>query len=185
MEVLLFPQVPSVLRELGHKELLIVFTKHDKKNPETIAKLRSEHPKLKIRSGLLITRIEDAKLKRFYDCLLAPPDRSLIESKSVDYIFEPEAASRPDFIHHRNSGLNQVILNLCKPSSKRGAKEIITSSSLLLGKRPAEKLGRMAQNARWCRKYKVKYHVTSGARSIWELRAKDDLAALHRVLLEQ
>ena len=41
----------------------------------------------------------------------------------------------------------------------------------------------MMQNCRWCRKYKVKYEVVSGGRSVWDQRSDEDLKALRRELL--
>jgi RNase P/RNase MRP subunit p30 len=76
--------------------------------------------------------------------------------------------------------MNQVLLKLCKAHGK----ELVTTLSVL-GAQPTVILGRMMQNARWCRKYKVPYHMTSGARTLWEQRDADCLRALERELLSQ
>jgi len=167
----------TLARQLGHDEIIVCYSRHDQRNKETT-------PPGTI-SAILVTTTNQAKaLKRSYDQIVAPCKREFFESPHVDAILEPERQARQDFIHHRNSGLHQVLLKLCQPTSKRRqAKRIITTTRLLLDANvPAVILGRMMQNARWCRKYNVAYHVTSGARTVWEQRAASDLAALRREL---
>ncbi len=164
----------ALARELGHAEVIILHTRHDKENA----------PVEGTTTALLVSTTNQAKaLKRAYDRIVAPCKREFFESRYVDYILEPESGKRGDFLHHRNSGLNQVLLKLCQATSKRPAKGIITTSALLLRSgRPEQVIGRMAQNARWCRKYKIPYHVTSGARTRWEQRDRACLDALRREL---
>jgi len=158
---------------LGHKEILIVFTSHDKRDIEMIKTLGGG-----VVAGLLVKDQNQARqLRRSYGAILAPARRDLVECKSVTHILNPEEQGRPDFIHHRNSGLNQVLLKFCRSHGK----EIVTTLAILQ-KEPHIILGRMMQNARWCRKYKVPYHITSGARTLWEQRDADGLKALEREL---
>ena len=163
----------TLARELGHKEIIVLYTKHDKRNgPVTGAK-----------TAVLVTTMNQAKSLKSYDFIVAPCKREFFESKFVDCILEPEDQARPDFIHHRNSGLNQVLLKLCQKTSKRAAKSIMTTTSLLLhAKSPATILGRMMQNAKWSRKYKIDYHVTSGARTKWEQRDAESIKSVRRIL---
>lgn len=176
-------QRAALARELGHKEILLLFQKDSKDNQELIKKIR-EDAAPRVESAILISTQNQAKsLRKNYDHIIAPCKREFFENKNVDFILEPESGSRKDFIHHRNSGLNQVLLKLCQATSKREAKGIIATLSLLRGaRRPSEILGRMLQNARWCEKYKVAYHVTSGARTAMEQRSAPDLAALKRTV---
>jgi len=163
----------ELARELSHKEIVVLHTKHDKRNGKITGS----------KSAVLVSTTNQAKaLKKSYDYIVAPCKREFFESKFVDFILEPEQQARPDFIHHRNSGLNQVLLKLCQKTTKRPAKGIITSTSLLLGKHPATMLGRMMQNAKWCKKYKVQYEVTSGARTKWEQRDAESVKAVRRIL---
>jgi len=169
----------TLARRLGHDEIIVCYSRHDQRNKETAPPGTT--------SAILVTTTNQAKaLKRSYDQVIAPCQREFFESPHVDAILEPERQARQDFIHHRNSGLHQVLLKLCQPTSKRRAKRIITTMRLLLdAQHPERILGRMLQNARWCRKYNVAYHVTSGARTAWEQRAASDLAALRRELERQ
>ncbi|MBR9692701.1 hypothetical protein GOV07_02085 [Candidatus Woesearchaeota archaeon] len=164
----------EIARGLGHKEIVVLYTKHDKRNGKMTG----------TKSAILVTTMNQAKsLKKSYDFIFAPCKREFFESKFVDSILEPEDQKRLDFIHHRNSGLNQVLLKLCQPTAKRPAKRIITTTSLLLhAKSPATLIGRMMQNAKWSKKYKVNYLVTSGARTKWEQRDAESIKALSRIL---
>ncbi len=174
----------ALARELGHKEIIVCYVAPA--GPSRSQQKRQSHPstgaKEGVKTAVFVKSPNQAKaLKKHFDCIIAPAKREFFENKNVDFILEPENGTRPDFIHHRNSGLNQVLLKLCQKSSKRQAKAIITTTSLLLNaKHPEVIFGRMQQNARWCKKYKVKYHVTSGARTLWEQRAASDLEAVQR-----
>jgi RNase P/RNase MRP subunit p30 len=163
---------------LGHKEIVLLFTAHDPRNA-AVAKT------LGVTAALLVNDQNKANgLRRQYDAILAAPRRDLVECKAVTHLFNPEQQGRPDFLHHRNSGLNQVLLELCK----RHGKGIVTTLAALgtQGSTLSAQtvmLGRMRQNAKWCTKYKVPYHVTSGAKTLWEQRDADGLKAFGRELL--
>lgn len=166
-------------RLLGHKEILLLFMSHDKDNGRIIESLKESTNRL-VPAIVAKDQNHARQLRRSYAVVLASARRDMIECKAVTHILNPEQQPRQDFIHHRNSGMNQVLLKLCK----RHDKELVTSLSAL-GTQPAVVLGRMMQNARWCKKYKVPYHVTSGARTLYEQRDADGLKALGRELLSQ
>lgn len=162
-------------RLLGHREILLLTTP-TKQPPSPVPGATW--------AALVRNQQEARRHRAAYTHLIAPCERELIECKEVDYLLEPERQERSDFIHHRNSGLNQVLLALCTGNAKRKPKGIITTTSLLLnGRRPETTLGRMMQNAWWTKKYGVPYHLVSGARTLWEQRGANDLAALRRELL--
>jgi len=169
----------SAARLFGHKEILLLFTKHDKDN-QSIIRALNEKSRGFVSAILAKDQNQARSLRKQYGAVLAPPRRDMVECKAVTHIFNPEQQPRQDFIHHRNSGMNQVLLKLCKAHGK----ELVTTLSVL-GAQPTVILGRMMQNARWCRKYKVPYHMTSGARTLWEQRDADCLRALERELLSQ
>lgn len=173
-------------RELGHTEAMLLFATHDKKNKELFTAVKNATGKaVAVTAGILIRDQNQAKLGKQYDAVVAPCGREFFETRAVTHILDPENGARPDFIHHRNSGLNQVVLTLAKGDAKRMPKMILSSFTQLLGRRPETALGRMAQNARWCAKYNVRYAIVSGSSSVWEQRAAEDLKALHRILLER
>ncbi len=103
-------------------------------------------------------------------------DRWILEKSNADIIFEMESSQKKDFMHHRASGLNQV---MCKIAQETG-KTIAFSFSSLLSANPmlrAQLIGKMMQNARFCRKYKVKTIIASFAKTPYQMRAPSELAA--------
>lgn len=162
----------ALAHKLGHKKIAVLLTKQTLQLKGSIKDVE----------WLLLARTvnEVVSLRKNCDAVIAPARREFFESKTVKYILNPEESSRADFMHHRNSGLNQVLLNLCKRSNK----EIITTLDML-DKNPAIILGRMMQNVTFCSKYGVPYHVVSGAYDEWRQRGASDINALMRVLIKK
>ena len=104
-------------------------------------------------------------------------DKFVLERTSVDIMFDFELLHAKDHLHYRRSGLNQV---LCKIAHDNGKMIAFSFRSLLNSKNKALLLGRMMQNVRFCRKYKVKTLLASFAKNEYEVRK--DLIALKRVL---
>ncbi len=106
-------------------------------------------------------------------------NKSLFENKRVGILVGLEKNRERDFMKSRDSGLNQT---LCKLANKN--KIIIGFSfSDVLNSNGIERsnlLGKMMQNARLCRKYKVKMIVGSFASKWQELRSESDLMAFGR-----
>jgi RNase P/RNase MRP subunit p30 len=105
---------------------------------------------------------------------IAKPE--LFEDKRITYVIDFEIGRRDDFIHHRNSGLNQVFIEQAK---RTGKVLLVNAHQLLFGKLPeAIVLGRMRQNNDFFKKYKPDVIVVSGAREALEMRAPRDLQNL-------
>lgn len=104
-------------------------------------------------------------------------DRPAIEKRDTDLIFGLEEVQKKDFMHHRASGLNQV---LCAIAKKRDVLIGFSLASLLNseGMLRTQILGRMMQNIRFCRKYKLATSFCSFASSPYQMRAPKDLIAL-------
>ena len=105
--------------------------------------------------------------------------RAVIEKSPVDIIYGLEELSTKDFIHHRASGLNQV---LCKLLHKKDKAVGFSFSSLLKAApiKRAQIMGRMQQNFRLCKKYKVRTIIASFAEHPYEMRGQQDLSAFFR-----
>jgi|GEM_PF-1130612 len=150
--------------------------------------IREHNLKLNVKIGVLVKNQQQIKQAKKADLVVADAKREFFENKGVDIIINPEHGRRKDFIHHRNSGLSQVSLNLCKPikgSKKKPRKEkiILTSFKALLNSNNQEELlGRMKQNAYFAKKYEVKYDVCSFADDVEGLRSKKDFESLMREL---
>ena len=100
--------------------------------------------------------------------------RNLIEKRKPFLVFDLEYQKK-DFIHHRNSGLNQVTCRFLKENN------IILgfSFSLILKTKNRDFiLGRMMQNIRFMRKFKFQVKIASFAQNPYDMRSLDDLKSL-------
>lgn len=100
-------------------------------------------------------------------------NRIALERK-VDVLLSPEYARKKDFMHYRNSGLNHV---LCKIAAKNNVAIGINFNDILKTKEKDKALliGRIMQNVRLCRKYKVKMILASFAAKADEMVNAYDL----------
>lgn len=95
-------------------------------------------------------------------------NRAVLENKKVDILLSPEKEKERDFTHYRNSGLNQV---LCRLAKKNDIAIGFNLNDVLNAKEKYNILGRMMQNVRLCRKYKVKMVIID----FKEERSKEEL----------
>ena len=102
-----------------------------------------------------------------------------LKNKNIDILFSPEKNSRMDKMHSRESGMNHV---LCKLARDNKIAIGINFGDILKvdGEKRAVLIGRIMQNIRLCRKYKVKMVIGSFARNEYEMRAAKELFALCR-----
>lgn len=102
-------------------------------------------------------------------------NRKIFERKRNIIIYNLEDQKR-DFMHHRNSGLDQVLCKL----AKKNKIAIAFNFNLVLNSEAMKKsqiLGRMMQNVRFCRKYKVPIVIASFAAKVNEMRSAHDLVS--------
>lgn len=124
-------------------------------------------------------RIDKAKQKADFVITKAKEDvRKHIETGKVDLIYGFEEGPRKDFIHYRNSGLNQV---LCRIMNAKDISYFLSMAHILDCKDP-QFLGRVMQNIRLCRKYKVKVHFGSFALDPLDMRSENDVKSLLKIL---
>ena len=100
-------------------------------------------------------------------------NRIALDDKRVSILLSPERRRKKDFMHSRNSGLNHV---LCDLAAKNNVSIAINYSELkkLKGKDAAERLGRIMQNVRLCRKSKAPMILASFGKkpsSVYDLRS--------------
>ncbi len=103
-------------------------------------------------------------------------NRQVIEKSQADIIFNLENETRRDLTHSKRSGLNQV---LCKLLAKKNKIIGFNFNSLLKANKGLRVglMGRMMQNVKLCRKFKVKMLIASFAKNPYEMRAAHDLIA--------
>ena len=98
---------------------------------------------------------------------------------SPDMLFGVEDIEHKDSLHFRKSGLNQV---LCALMAKNGISYGISFSMVLHSSNRGRALlmGRIAQNVRLTRKFKIPVQIYSFAKEPYSLRARKDLDAVLR-----
>jgi hypothetical protein len=99
--------------------------------------------------------------------------------RGVPVIFGLEFSEKPDFIFHRNSGMNQVLAKIAKENNISVG---FSFSGFKKAKNKAVVLGRMRQNMMLCRKYSVKTIVASFAFSPGELASGSELTSFRNLL---
>jgi len=102
--------------------------------------------------------------------------RKNFEDKQIKMFFDLEDLPGRDSLHQRSSGLNQI---LAKIAHDKGKVVGFNFSAILNAsdEKRALLLGRMRQNVKLCRKYKVKMFIGSFASDPYELRSKYELRA--------
>lgn len=144
----------------------LLFLYKDKKQ---VKEIKSE--KLKIYTGLLVNKKPGHKGIHF-----AKGERQNAENKNIPFLYGFEELEKKDSMHHRRSGLNQVLCNIIKEKEKT---IILDFEKLLEGER-TQTLGRMMQNLDFIRKYDLNVAIASFATKPKNLRAKTELASLIR-----
>jgi len=105
-------------------------------------------------------------------------NRMAVSSKKCDILLDPHLGRRDDFLHNRNSGLNQVLCKLAKENNVA----IGFGFSSVLHSKDYRELGRIKQNIKLCRKYKLKMVVGNFSQNKSELRGEMDVKAMFKVL---
>lgn len=103
-------------------------------------------------------------------------NRQILEDRRVDILLSPENGIKEDSLHQRNSGLNHILCNLANKNNIAVAfnfNDVLKSRNI----ERAKILGRMMQNVRLCRKYKVKMILASFAKDKYEMRSQRDLVS--------
>jgi len=165
----------QMARQLGWNKLCLVYSM-----PRDISVIKTD---IKLFSGILIDGRDAKRYKGNADYVFVrgPDVRNVLEQRCADILFDLETSDRADFIHHRNSGLNQVI---CKLAVDRGVSLAVSISSVrkINGKQRSQFIGRTMQNIRFAKKYKIPVLIASFAKHPFEMRLRSDVIAFGRVL---
>ena len=103
-------------------------------------------------------------------------NRKIVENKNVQLLLDPET-NEEDFMHFRNSGLNQVLVKLAKQNNIA----IGFSLNKILKLDNVERvdlLGKVMQNIMLCNKYKVKMIIVNFINNELDKRNVNDLKEL-------
>lgn len=110
-------------------------------------------------------------------------NRVALEHKKVKALVSPEYHRAKDFLHYRNSGLNQVLCKIARDNDKMIIENL---NDLRLERKEVSRaliLGRMIQNARLCKKYYVPFIVGDFVESEKELVSSYDLRTFEKLLI--
>ena len=131
------------------------------------------------RTDLSFHKILHVKTFNIVEGISEEKNRKAVENKQVDILLAPERIGKKDRLNQRDSGVNDI---LCKLAKENDVAIGFSFADLLNSKFRAVLLGRMMQNVRLCRKYKVRMVLASFAKDSWEMRAAYDLLAFGQVL---
>jgi len=134
---------------------------------------------LKIHNALLC---DEKRVQKDCLCFVKNPEdaRLVFEKSGVFCVFDLELQQK-DFMHQRGSGFNHIMARL---SASKGINLGFSFSSILNSPsiQQAMLMGRLKQNIKLCRKYKVKTIIASFAKSPFEMRSPHDLINFFTVL---
>ncbi|MBI2136536.1 hypothetical protein HYU06_05685 [Candidatus Woesearchaeota archaeon] len=140
---------------------------------------------LKVYSAALSDEKTISKAKGF-DFIIFKANKDLRSNlekfhRKIDFVYGAESVSSKDSMHNRNSGLNQI---LCKMLDECNIKLILSFKDIITldNKKFAQFIGRVKQNIKLARKYKLGVKLGSFAQNIYGLRSRHDLIALLIVL---
>ena len=105
--------------------------------------------------------------------------KEIFESNKVSIVVGLENAREKDSLHYRKSGLDNV---LCSLANKNGISVGFSFYEVLHAKDKGKVIGRMMQNAKLCKKYKVNVVVASFAKDKHDMRLRKDLEAFGRLM---
>ncbi len=177
----------DIAKKLKYNGLCFVYefkAKQDFLKSEKKIKQLQKKTNLQLYVGLLAKPKQVVKAKQLADLVLvnsSKNDRYVLEKTKADLLFGFELSPGADSVHHRNSGLNQV---LCKLANKNKIMVAVPFSMILKSTNMLKSriMGRISQNIVLCRKYNVDMVIASFAQEPFQIRAAKDLEGLCVVL---
>jgi|TARA_Y100000310_G_scaffold194021_1_gene193999 RNase P/RNase MRP subunit p30 len=172
----------AIAEKLGYKGLCFLYNYNDYLNKQK----NFETKKIKIYRGVLAENKNINKIKSkpknekvFVVVRSSSDDRKIMEGSKAHMIFSFEDNIKRDFIHQRASGLNHI---LCKLANENNIIMGFSLSSILNTENKHVILGRIVQNIKMCRKFKVKTAIASFAKNPYEMKSTHDISSLFYIL---
>lgn len=140
--------------------------------------------KIKISNALFCSPSQIQKMKKtgkFMICKAEENSREILEHFKPNLIFAIEEVQKKDQLHHRTSGVNQV---LCKIAEKNNVIFGFSFSSFLNKNSfvKSQIMGRMMQNISLFKKYKNDFFIASFAQNPWQMKSPNDLSSFFQCL---
>lgn len=167
--------------KLQHRGILFVYNKVTDKTINKVKDLRKK-TKLKLFVGVQRTakNLDHKNFNEDIKILIAQgPDeaRRAIEKTEVSLVYDLETGMRGDKMHYPQSGLNHIVAKIAHDQQKIIGLSFSTLVSAK-GMKRTRILGRMKQNIKLCRKYKVAMCLGSFAHDPYHMRQGNDLMSL-------
>lgn len=165
----------EMAEKLGITELTFVYSL-------TNFKRTKFQTKIKIKFGIIAKENEIIKAKNKADYVFYENNektRHVVEKFRPAAVFNLENSPKKDFVHHRNSGLNHILAALMREKKVAVA---FSFSEILHSRKREILMGRIAQNIRLCKKYKVKMISASFASHPYEMRSPLELKSFFEKL---
>lgn len=102
-----------------------------------------------------------------------------VKNRKTDILINAENIHGNDKTHYRNSGMNHQICELARENRVAIG---FSFNNILNSENKSRTFGRMRQNVRLCRKYKIRMMIGSFAENKFGMRHAKDLMAFGRVL---
>lgn len=158
-------------KKLGFKELIFLYI-----NKNMFYKDKSE---IKITNALIT---DEKKVQKDFNTFVKSPKdaRFVFEKARPVCVFDLELQKK-DFMHQRGSGFNHVMAKFANNNNIHvgfSFSTILNASKL----QSARIIGRIKQNIKLCRKYKVKTVIASFANNPIDMRAPKDLISFFTTL---
>ena len=108
--------------------------------------------------------------------------KKILFSKRAAVVFNSEYLFEEDDLHFRRGGLDEQLLSKAREKKIGIGFSFSDFINIRDSRIRAKVLGRMQQNVRLCRKYKLKMAAASLAMNRWEMRHANDLFAFARAI---
>jgi hypothetical protein len=163
-------ELALMAKELGLKEVIFLYDSPVKK-PMHLGPLP-----VKVHFGLFINNFSEINKSSGFEFIFAPCRREFVESKKVTHLIDAESEENSDSFHQRRSGLDEA---MCKLAKENGKTIVFDTGQIQVNNLA---LGRMIQNARLCRKYKLNFLVATFASKPLEMRSLNDIKGFARMI---
>ncbi len=169
---------------LGYEQLVFVYDALEKVKILPAGKIKLLYGVLvnEPTGNKLTRKIDQIKGKKFLALVQAGEEkfnRFVVEKTAADMLFNLEYVHKKDHLHYRKSGLDEII---CRIAARNRKIIAFSFSSLLETDKKGLVMGRMMQNIRFCRKFKVKTFLGSFTADKEAMRSPFDLQKLAKAL---
>jgi len=165
----------ELAEKLDWDGLCFIYKLKDIKKAKEDLKQLNKETKLNLFTGIIVEPRDIQKAKKISDFVISKStekDQHILEKSPPDLLYGMEFVAKKDPTHFRASGLNQI---LCKLAKKNNVIIPIPLKLIISSEEKPKILGRIMQNIKLCKKYKVSQSICSFAEKPYELKSSNDL----------